>query len=246
MRYIITHGHIFKNAGSTFDTALKKAFGQDFVDHRDDKSMRKGGAKYLKQYLSENPNIKALSSHHLCNPLPECDDFKCIPVFFLRNPIERIISIYNFEKKQRANTPGALKASSLNLMEYIKWRLSSEAPKTISNYQTMYIGNDRRYKLLDKVDEEVFRNAYSRVVDEDVQIGIVEKFQESFSNITFRLEKYFPGIKFSYINRNVDNKKNYYEKTKYAIEKMQPVLEEIINNNKYDIFLHHVASLKNS
>lgn len=55
--------HAFKNAGSTIDWALEKNFNKAFIDHRDDKNMKKGAA-YLGPYLIENLNISALSSHH--------------------------------------------------------------------------------------------------------------------------------------------------------------------------------------
>ena len=33
---VIVHIHIFKNAGSSFDSSLRENFGKNFVDHRDD------------------------------------------------------------------------------------------------------------------------------------------------------------------------------------------------------------------
>ena len=40
MKQVILHGHIFKNAGTTLDWALKRSFGKAFVDHRRDDQMR--------------------------------------------------------------------------------------------------------------------------------------------------------------------------------------------------------------
>lgn len=71
MRTVIAHGHIFKNAGTTFDWSLLQNFQADFLDHREDEIMRRKGAEHVRDLLTELPSLKALSSHHLCHPLPE-------------------------------------------------------------------------------------------------------------------------------------------------------------------------------
>ncbi len=115
-RIIIAHGHIFKNAGTTFDYSLERNFGKRFVDHRDDAPMRKKGSKYLKNYLKENKHLQAISSHHMCYPFPNLPETKIIPAYFFRHPIERIRSVYNFERKQKSGTPGAINAKK-NLLK---------------------------------------------------------------------------------------------------------------------------------
>ena len=66
MRHVILHGHIFKNAGTTFDWSLERCFGEGFVDHRDDKTMRERRARHLAELVNDAPSLRALSSHHLC------------------------------------------------------------------------------------------------------------------------------------------------------------------------------------
>lgn len=244
MRYIITHGHIFKNAGTTFDSALEKAFGKDFCDHRDDKAMRQGRAEYLKQFILDNPNLKAISSHHLCNPLPESDDFKCIPVYFVRNPIERIISVYNFERKQKTGSLGAEMASKLSLDEYVCWRMTPEVPKVIFNYQTAYIGSRRKLHPADKVDYKMFQRAIQRVVKEDIYVGTVERFEESFQYIASQLKAFFPKADLMYIKKNVNNSHSLENKYLRALEKLAPVLSKVINGNAYDLALYEAINEK--
>lgn len=242
MRYIITHGHIFKNAGTTFDSALEKAFGKDFCDHRDDKAMRQGGAEYLKQFILDNPNLKAISSHHLCNPLPESDEFKCIPVYFVRNPIERIISVYNFERKQRSDVSlGAKMASKLSLIEYVKWRMEPDIPKVIFDYQTHYIGGGGKKKLKGSVDLTTFRNALDRLVSGEALFGVVEQFDESFEYISEILQKYFPETVFEYKKKNVSNSEGTSVKFQKAIKDLTKVLPEVIERNMYDLALFGAA-----
>lgn len=245
MRYIITHGHIFKNAGTTFDSALEKAFGKDFCDHRDDKAMRQGGAEYLKQFILDNPNLKALSSHHLCNPLPESDEFKCIPVYFVRNPIDRIISVYNFERKQNSNASlGAKMASKLSLTEYVRWRMTPEAPKVIFNYQTAYLGRTRKMRPTDIVSHPILQRAISRATSDDILVGTVERFDESFEYIAKRLNDYFPNVDFTYEKKNVANSRSVEEKYNLALQQLTSVLTEVVSGNAYDMALYQAINEK--
>lgn len=242
MRYVITHGHIFKNAGTTFDYALEKAFGKDFCDHRDDKDMRQGGAEYLKQFILDNPNLKAISSHHLCNPLPESDEFKCIPVYFVRNPIERVISVYNFERKQKKGTKGAEMASRLSLEDYIRWRMSPDAPKVIFDYQTAYIGKTDNLKPSEAVGIEIFKRAVDRVLTGQALVGSVDRFDESFEQIKRRLKEFFPDCNFSYKKKNVNSALSNHDKYQAALTELKPVLPEIISGNAFDLTLYRVVN----
>lgn len=245
MRYIITHGHIFKNAGTTFDSALEKAFSKDFCDHRDDKAMLKGGAEYLKEFILANPNLKAISSHHLCNPLPESDRFTCIPVYFVRNPLDRIISVYNFEKKQNPNlTLGAKMASKLSLIDYVRWRMTPEAPKVIFNYQTAYIGRTRRMRPTDVVSHSLLQRAIRRATSDDILVGTVERFDESFEYIAKRLSDYFPRVDFTYEKKNVTNSRSVEDKYKLALQQLTPVLTEVVSGNAYDMALYQAINEK--
>jgi hypothetical protein len=245
MRYIITHGHIFKNAGTTFDTALSKAFGKGFCDHRDDKAMLRGGAEYLKEFILSNPQIKAISSHHLCNPLPESSEFKCIPIYFVRNPIDRIISVYNFEKKQNPDlTLGAKMASKLSLEEYVRWRMTPEAPKVIFNYQTRYLGKTPKLKPNMPVDFQIFQRAVDRIHSNEALIGVVERFDESFELIAKELSRYFPDVKFEYKNKNVSDRRSTAAKYKNALVTLSPVLAEVLDGNAYDMALFNIANEK--
>ncbi|MFL1406148.1 sulfotransferase family 2 domain-containing protein [Marinobacter sp. M1N3S26] len=242
MRYVITHGHIFKNAGTTFDYALEKAFGKDFCDHRDDKEMRQGGAEYLKQFILDNPNLKAISSHHLCNPLPESDEFTCIPVYFLRNPIERVLSVYNFERKQKRGSKGAEMASKLSLDDYIRWRMTPEAPKVIFDYQTAYLGKKGQLKPQDTVSFEMFQRASHRILSGDALVGVVERFDESFDFINKKLEEYFPDAAFSYKKKNVNSSLSTKEKYRKAINELSHSLPDIISGNTWDLALYKIAN----
>lgn len=200
-RTIIIHNHVFKNAGSTIDWALHRNFGTGFVDHRDDQAMQKG-ASYLKAYLLANPSITALSTHHLRPPLPVVDGLDFMTIMMFRHPIERVISVYNFERKQSSSsTLGAQFARNHTLREYILWRMDPSIPPTIRNFhvfRTLPPPVDWREKTNNAALEKA--KAY---VDSLELLGIVECFEESMVLFEDILKNRFPGIDLSYMSQNV-------------------------------------------
>ena len=62
MRHILLHGHIFKNAGTTFDWSLERSFGEAFLDHREDKVMRERGGRHLAALVDDRPALRAFSA----------------------------------------------------------------------------------------------------------------------------------------------------------------------------------------
>ena len=136
MRTVILHGHIFKNAGTTFDLSLERNFGDRLGDHRDDLEMRGGGAQYLESFLEDHPEIEALSSHHLNFSISQSNALDFISCYILRNPISRIRSVYNFERQQKSDSLGAKTAKKLSFLEDTLWRMRDDVPNTIRNHHS--------------------------------------------------------------------------------------------------------------
>ena len=238
MRYINTHGHIFKNAGTTFDHALEDTFAQNFLDHRDDDAMRNGGADYLNRLICETPDLKAISSHHLCNPLPISDKYTCLPIYFIRHPIERIISVYSFERKQNGETPGAEAAAKYTLLDYIKWRFDSKRQLVISNYQVAYIGQHQKYQTIKPVGINELKTCLSKHMKGEFFFGVVDEFEKSFKQFKQFIAPYFPDSQFNYEIKNVNSSDSFDEKLKKAIEALSPVLDQLYAHNAYDLALY--------
>lgn len=121
-RRVIVHYHFFKNAGSSVDAALIGAFGRGWraveaarghelsPDALGDEIRRDGGRI-------------AFASHTARFPVPRIDGASILPVVFLRHPLDRVRSIYEFERRQfPVRTAGALMAKVLPLRAYVRWR----------------------------------------------------------------------------------------------------------------------------
>ncbi len=237
--FVIIHVHMFKNAGSTLDWSLRRNFGDAFIDHREDDKMRQG-AKYLGPFLQER-KPKALSSHHITLPLPEIKGMTLLPVFILRHPIDRLGSVYAFEKKQKADTKGAIKAKKLSFAEFIRWYMKDTSPATVRDFQTRWCsGKTGTAKPLQQKD---YQEAL-KTLENSPMVGIVESYDESMLVFEDVLTSCFPGIDLSYKKQNVG--KRQAETLAERISGIKAALGEdlvkiVMEKNHFDFKLYETA-----
>src|ERR1700688_273622 len=104
-RFLIVHYHIFKNGGSTIATILEREFGTAFatVHGPDDVSVLDQTS--LADFFSSNEAIQAVSSHHLRYPKPVLPNTVVFDCCFLRNPLDRLQSVYSYFQRIDADDP---------------------------------------------------------------------------------------------------------------------------------------------
>ncbi|WP_136798312.1 glycosyltransferase [Desulfosediminicola ganghwensis] len=240
-RYILLHCHLFKNAGTTFDWSLHRFFGAKFYEHHDDEQMKRG-RKYLGPFLKENKGISALTSHHVTFPLPTEESLHLIPAIIFRHPIDRIGSVYSFERQQFSNTPGAKKAKELSFKDYVGWRLLKNTGATIRNYQTRY--------FIEEDSADLTQYHFEVALDEIEKIpliGVVERYDETMVVFEHYLDHFFPHIDLSYIRQNVSNSRDNVITKRIATIKTSlgpQLFEKVIESNGYDLKIHDIANRK--
>jgi len=199
-RDVILHCHLFKNAGTTLDWALERNFKQGFFDHRDDEKMRRYGIDHVDDFLLNNPDIVALSSHHMPFMPEYSKNYRWL--ILLREPLRRVRSVYEFEVRQRpASSLGSKMAKKLNFAEYINWRMQDDVPAVIRDFHVRYIANTR--KSLINNDDSLLDRAMDRLSLGNVLVGTVEKFDESMVMFEEQLKGNIPEIDLSYVKQNV-------------------------------------------
>ena len=232
---------MFKNAGTTFDWSLYRYFGSDFIDHREDHKMR-AGSTYLSTFLEQHQNLKALSSHHVQIPLPAVEHARLIPAVILRHPLERVRSVYEFERRQQSDTPGAINAKKLTFVDYVRWRMQPSAGATIRNFQTRYciggLKNPKRNLTHDDLTQAI------RFIRDTPLVGAVELFDESMVLFENALRNWYPSIDLAYIIQNVG--RNDTSKIAAKIDSIKKdlgaeIYGELVQNNEYDLQLHTEA-----
>ncbi len=237
-RNIIAHAHIFKNAGTTIDWILRKNFGAHFNENREDQRMLKEPT-YLKSLLELNPMLKAVSSHSMPLPLSPIDDLTLHTIVMLRDPLLRVRSAYEFEKKQQANTLGAINAKDKSFKDYVAWRMLPEVPPTIKNMHVRYL--TRNSMPIKVVLSEGHLESAIEFVNENQLVGLVEKFDESALIFANHLKQYEIDVDFSYKRQNVGS--STHNKKELEIRQLQSDLgdelfEKLLLNNALDIKLY--------
>lgn len=244
-RVVILHNHIFKNAGSTIDWVLKKNFSEAFVDHRDNQLMKQG-ARYLEQYLQANKHIKALSSHHLTMPLPEIENFRLLQMVMLRHPIERVTSVYNFERSHEVDiTPGVIHAKKYCLRDYILWRMKPDVGATIRNFHVRKMLPHRKVGQ-DAISDEEMAKAKTEL-SKRAMFGLVERFDESMVCFEEELKKHIPSVDLSYVAQNVGQSigEPFKERVERLINEIgQETYEILVQNNQADLELFEWAKME--
>lgn len=235
---LIIHAHMFKNAGSTLDWSLARCFGELFLDHRDDAGMMQG-ASYLSPFLSQHKDLKALSSHWIRFPLPKVAGLRILSMLLFRHPIERIRSVYQFERQQEpAQTPGSIKAKALCFRDYVEWQMTPMPGPAIKNYQTRYcsgahLGDDLENKY------QLALNTLASVT----MFGLVDCYDESMLLFEDSLRPYFPEIDLSYIhqNRSQSNTLTQAQRVEQVLDELGPVADIALDNNRFDLLLFEKA-----
>ena len=240
-RAVLVHAHMFKNAGSTFDWSLQRSFGDSFLDHRDDDAMKKG-ASYLGSLLEREQGLKAISSHWIGFPLPELDSVDIHLAMFFRDPIERIRSVYNFERKQEpASTPGAKKAKQLGFLDYVKWRLKLAPGPAIKNFHTRYCSGNYFGESL----EQMFESS-QRTIESTPLLGLVDRYDESMVLFEYFLDGTFPELDLAWRRQNISSEQvsTCAERRQAVEDDLKPILDEVLASNQYDLQLYKLVEEK--
>lgn len=245
IRHIVIHYHIFKNGGSTIDSILKKNFSPYWTSLEGQKPWNTLGSKNILDYVNINPKIRVISSHHTRLPEPISSNIIFYPIIFLRHPIDRVGSVYSFERRQPKDSfsLGAKIAQNSEFAGYVKWRLSEGNGCVIKNFQTVHLAGrekDMRTAIADELD---LRIAFDRL-NKLRFIGIVEMFEDSLSNMQRFLAQQFGFIDTSYSihNKSPDRKNSIRERLEdIRCELGKALYEELIEKNRLDIELYKYA-----
>lgn len=243
VRQILLHNHLFKNAGTTIDWALKRSFGRRFCDHRDDQEMVKGGMPYVVEFLTRQRPVMAISSHHM----PFDPDFETAELAFwhvcmLRHPIARALSVYRYEKSQPARQSlGAKMAKQLDMRGYFEWRLGDESPAVLRDSHTRLLSGLRSKKrqVLEEADLE---RAGSQARRPRVLVGLVERFDESMVLFEHALQGTFENIDLTHVVQNKSREQVSDPAEALRAELGDELYAKLLQKNAYDMCLYEDMS----
>jgi len=198
MRNVIVHFHIFKNGGTSFDHALKREFKKGFAEFDGKAANSVHLPEEIAAYLHANPQVRALSSHHLRFPLAEEERLKMFGVVFLRHPLDRMHSIYKYERKQKSNSKGSQHAKKFDFPDYIRWRLDQGRSNLLCDYHASVLTCNPREGR--KVPDS---NLAHKRLREVAVCGTVDQLDASLAVAEQRLRPTFPDLNLATTPQNV-------------------------------------------
>ena len=247
MRHIILHYHLFKNAGTSVDTILKKRFGEAMWGGVEGtKPWDTLDADAVHRFARDNPQLQVISSHQARLPEPVDPGVTYYPLLFLRHPIDRIGSVYYFEHREAAKDQNdhCKVAAANDLAGYVRWRLSDgNGSSVICNFQTVCLAGRERDMRTAAATKEDLLEAKKRLYRLPF-FGIVELFDESLSRMRSYLLNSFGDIGTNSVVANKSPERNGTLEDRLAETKAMlgaDLYQELLDRNAFDLELYNEA-----
>ncbi|MEN6437272.1 MAG: hypothetical protein ABFD97_01680, partial [Syntrophobacter sp.] len=186
-----------------------------------------------------NPDIAAVSSHLARPPLPWPE---CLPILFLRHPILRAQSVYNFTRTD-ASQPFHDVAREESFAGFVRWALDSRGGVVIRDYQVTHL-SDASFRddcILDaRTTPEDLEQACD-LLGEWGLVGIVESYAASAELIQRAYGPRLPELNFevTWQNRTQTVVRTLDEQLdKIRASLGQPLFNELVSRNSLDLALY--------
>lgn len=239
---LLFHYHIFKNAGTSFEWALKRAlrsglrrldtpYHDGFISQRD-----------IRDYVHANAKVKVVISHQAAPPAPEIEGRRVLTSILIRDPIARIRSIYEFERSQPSDGPGPAKAKEVDFKSYVEWRLAV-SPRMFCNFQVHFC--QRTGRKNDPTPNRFDLHKAIAALDAIDIVGTVERYKEWLALTQSILAENFGGLTLTSVRRNQsagEAPKSEAEILDALVKELGPALvQKLLEENELDMRLHQVA-----
>lgn len=241
-RTVIVHYHLFKNAGTSVDNILRKSFpgrtgGLEGTDPWSAVSQETIG-----EYILSNHCILSVSTHQGSLPPPSLPGIRIIPLFFLRNPMERLGSVYFFHKRFSgiSSDEGIRIAQRGTIQDYFTFRLSiPKYRKTISDFHTRFLsGTSEPFLARDHFERA---KLHLNLLD---CFGLVEEFKESLRRYRCLCAEFGLSLADSKKRMNVSEERGSTLDDRIGNLRMlvgDTLWKDLIAANSYDIELYEWA-----
>ena len=234
-RHVMIHFHMFKNGGSTIETILEREFRGRYATVHGSHATSVLDGHDIAAFLGAHPNVGAVSSHHVRYPLPSIRGTVLFDWCFLRDPLDRLQSVYTFlrAKGHASEDPVCLLARSAGPREFMI-RLMEDLPHLVGNAQTLLLANGGAFtRPMDDTDLSHAKEVLRRMA----LPGLLGLFDESLVAAEHFLAPAFPGLRLHYVAQNVTRPN--FERRSEELRTLwgQDVFQELARLNRLDLEL---------
>ncbi len=238
---IVAHYHLFKNAGTSVDVILEQNFGSAWSKIEFPKINQQSNSHLVQNWL-EQQNISAFSSHTALFPLPSLDNTLVLPIVFLRHPLIRLWSVYNFERKHRQVLNASIKlAQSKDFAGYLNYQLDQPLNRSCRNFQTY------RFSWLNSQPNKTELERALNGLDWLPIVGIVVEFDLSMELYRQAIAKYYPLFQFQSVHKNITSERNLSQDEKLDLIRTNldhNTYQRLLDANQDDLQLYSAAQNK--
>jgi hypothetical protein len=189
VRRVLLHYHIFKNAGTTLEEILAHSFYETFARFDTPESDTLISNADLIRFIQHNPRLQAVSSHQIRYPLPEAAGILFFDVCFLRDPLDRIRSTYDyFREKPVAGNEASDLANRFGIGEFLGC-VAAEHPWLIQDAQVNILAGRG---VDDPPAGRMELECAIRTMLATAFLGVVDRFEESVIAGAHFLRPVFP------------------------------------------------------
>ena len=241
-KIIVAHYHLFKNAGTSVDLILDRNFGAAWQKIEFRKINQQPNSRLVRDWLLENQSISAFSSHTAMFPLPKIAHVSLIPIVFLRHPIDRLWSVYKFERKHKKILNESIKlAQEHDFSGYLNYLVDQPQNRSCRNFQTY------RFSWLDSEPKQTELEQALKGLAQIPIVGIVEKFDFSMRLYQVAIAKYYPSFKFESVHKNITSGRNSTLEEKLDLIRSnldRATYQKLLEANQDDLQLYQAAKTK--
>jgi hypothetical protein len=236
VRLVLLHYHFFKNAGTTIEEILAHSFFENYARLDTDDIDGAVSEQSLVSFLDRHPRLKAVSSHQFRYPVPQVPGYIFLDLCFLRHPIDRIRSMYDyFRHKPVSGEPASDLAREQSIGGFIAGLVEHHTYR-VSNVQVNLLANG----IVNDPPAEADLARATQVLLKTSFPGVVDCFHESLIAGQHFLRPVFPNLALAQQPANVSG--GMEEAVQARIGKFQEacdagVFAELMRLNALDIEL---------
>lgn len=188
---VVFHHHLFKNAGTSLD-GLAKAhprISTVFLEPCDGSLLREDN---LESVVPEGNRLLWVSSHSHSLLRVRPNNPRSLRLAVVREPISRVLSVYEFEKKQgKAGVGGesARLANELPMASWLDWHFQHPGRGPILNYHVSYFR--RALGLSKNPRAAVTGKELLDIVSRTFELGLFEQLSQTVERWAKRIEDDF-------------------------------------------------------